>query len=169
VTKIEHIPTPRSASPIEASDVPECTPVLITIEAVPHPAPACVVEDTIPRQPSHNSSLTVNLIPIEAKPLASVKAFSESTGLDDLESEVSPPSSVLSISGREDLISHAELIRQTALEADQRCVQLGDKRQRALEDGRIKEAFLLKFDIQNAETASKRLHKRAERRYYRGA
>jgi hypothetical protein len=88
---------------------------------------------------------------------------------DDLESEVSPPSSVLSVDGREELISHAELIRQMAVETDQMCIRLETNRNHAMEAGRIKEAFLLKQQIEDAKIISRRLHERAERRYYRGA
>jgi len=105
----------------------------------------------------------------KAVSLVSPKALSETPDeWDDLESEASPPSSVLSVSGREDLISHAELIRQMAVEADQLCIQLEANRTQALEEGRIKEAFLLRHQIEDTKIMSRKLHERAERRYYCG-
>jgi hypothetical protein len=88
--------------------------------------------------------------------------------MDDLESVVSPPLSVISGKGREELISRAATIRQEAVDADEICFQLEAKRRRAVYEGKVREAFLLRQQIGDAEVVAKRLHERAERRYYRG-
>lgn len=88
--------------------------------------------------------------------------------LDDFESEASPPMSVLSVTGREELISHAGMIRQAAVEADQLCIRLKTQRHQAMAEGRIKDAFLLKQRIEDEQIISRKLHERAERRYYCG-
>lgn len=88
--------------------------------------------------------------------------------MDDLESEASPPLSVLSVKGRDELISRAIAIRQEAVAADELCFQLEAERRRALHAGKIKETFLLRQQIEDVGAMSKRLHERAERRYYCG-
>jgi hypothetical protein len=168
----QRIPTAPTALPLEAPDeAPLLEDPVGTINEQDE-RQTCTLEDAISQRPSPDAAPAVDLLPDQLQynnttSLTSTKASEDKW--DDLESEVSPPSSVLSVSRKEDLISHADLIRQVAVEADQQCIRLVASRKQALEEGRVKEAFLLMHEIEEAKTMSRRLHERAERRYYRGA
>jgi hypothetical protein len=156
------IPLPEDPSGLIAEQDEQQTSASAHEDAIPQ----CHIPDALPAVDHISDELKYNK---KAVSLVSPKALSETPDeWDDLESEASPPSSVLSVSGREDLISHAELIRQMAVEADQLCIQLEANRKQALEEGRIKEAFLLRHQIEDTKIMSRRLHERAERRYYCG-
>jgi hypothetical protein len=159
-------PTPRTASPIEALTVSEDT-LGSNVKHGEERIPTSVYEHTIAQrlipEPLHA------IDQINTAVLTSNKTSLETPdGWNDLVSEASPPSSVISVSGKEELISRAELIRQMGLEADRLCAQLKTSRNRAMKEGRIKDAFLMRYDIEDAENMSRRMHERAERRYYRG-
>lgn len=163
-------PTPRTASPIEALTVSEDT-VGSNVKHGEEQISTYVHEDTIAQRliPEPFPAIDQMSNDIGTAVLVSNKTSLETPGgWNDLVSEPSPPSSVVSVSGKEELISRAELIRQMGLEADRLCAQLKTSRNRAMKEGRIKDAFLMRYDIEDAENMSRRMHERAERRYYRG-
>lgn len=113
--------------------------------------------------PDHPQASTSKAPPLSADP-----ALPLPTGWVDYVSEASTPTSVFSVKGREALISRADLIRQEAAEEERVRNGLGTEMREALGNGRVKEAFLLKCDMEDAQMRADRLHQRAERRYYQG-
>jgi hypothetical protein len=83
------------------------------------------------------------------------------------DSEMSPPETVLT-GGRNSLISLADLLRQQAEAEDKIRAELADELKKLKEKGDVKGAFLLTPQIDEAENRAKRLHGRAERRYFHG-
>jgi hypothetical protein len=81
------------------------------------------------------------------------------------DTDISPPASVLA-GGRNSLITRADLLREQADEEDKIRAHLENELKKLKSDGNVKESFLLKTDIEEAESRAKRLHAQAERRYF---
>jgi hypothetical protein len=170
VYDLQHTPTPRTISPSNTLPVALLSDdAFQLIKEHDVQQTSSIHEDAIPPIPSSFPFSRTSNKSNDNNQAAGVSTNASSDEWDDFISEASPPSSVLSVNNREDLLSHAELMRHLAVEADQMSVRLEADRKLALEGGRIKEAFLLRDQIQDAVIMSKRLHERAERRYYCGA
>jgi hypothetical protein len=81
-------------------------------------------------------------------------------------SEITQPESILT-GGRDSLITRANLLREEANKAEKRRKELDNERKTLVKEGDVKGAFLLKEKIEELETLSKKLHQKAERRYYK--
>jgi len=173
VPYIRHSPTPENTSSPEASvAIPRLEDATgSTNQKSGQQTPTAIPQDADPQNDTPGASTPVARRSHDPDPsmlaatLASVAVPYDD--MDDLESVVSPPLSVISGKGRDELISRAATIRQEAVDADEICFQLEAKRRRAVYEGKVREAFLLKQQIGDAEVVAKRLHERAERRYYR--
>jgi hypothetical protein len=82
-------------------------------------------------------------------------------------SDISQPESVLA-GGRNSLITRADLLRQQAEEEEKIRAHLENELKKLKAAGNVKDAFLLKADIDEAESRAKRLHGQAARRYFHG-
>lgn len=135
-----------------------------------------VVDPEPERLPDHAYPLTPEPAPVPPPRQASISQALDMANaiptrpseLVDFASEASPAPSVLSVNGREALISRAELIRQEALEEERVRAGLATEMREALAKGHAKDAFLLKCEMEDAQMRAEKLHERAERRYYQG-
>jgi len=76
--------------------------------------------------------------------------------------------SVISTSSRDGLNSRAEILRQQARAEEKERSRLENEFKRASNEGRIRDAFLLRGHIKTAEDRATKLHQRAARRYFLG-
>ncbi|KAJ6609862.1 hypothetical protein B0H10DRAFT_2062759 [Mycena sp. CBHHK59/15] len=90
------------------------------------------------------------------------------------EGSVSEPSSqaetemsIISDNNAKKIAAKAELLRIQARDADRQKPRLEVELEQAISQHRIKDTFLLRYDIQAAEKRAQRLHERAARRYFR--
>ncbi|THH03989.1 hypothetical protein EW145_g5849 [Phellinidium pouzarii] len=76
--------------------------------------------------------------------------------------------SVLSDGPKASIFLRAQEYRKQAYDVEARCKALHAMRREAQSQGRRAEAFVLSFEIEDAETLAKQLHRKAERRFYMG-
>lgn len=82
-------------------------------------------------------------------------------------SDLTQPESIVT-GGRNSIITRANLLRQQAEHEEKLRAELEADRKKLVADGDVKGAFLLKGKIEEAETTAKKLHEKAERRYFTG-
>jgi hypothetical protein len=174
IRDLQHSFTPENASS------PEASAAILPLEDAPgfakqksgQQTPTTIPREADPQNDTPGASTPLARTSHDPDPSIIAAALASASvpydDMDDLESVVSPPLSVISGKGRDELISRAAAIRQEAVEADEICFQLEAKRRRAVYEGKVREAFLLRQQIEDAEVVAQRLHERAERRYYRG-
>jgi len=83
------------------------------------------------------------------------------------DTELSPPESEVA-GDRSSLITRADLLRQQADEEDRIRAELENELKKFKEEGNVKDAFLIKPKIDEAENRAERLHAKAARRYFHG-
>lgn len=84
------------------------------------------------------------------------------------DSDITPPESVFTNGNRSSLITRANLLREQAEEEDKIRAHLENSRKQLVAEGNVKDAFLLKGEVEEAENRAKKLHEKAERRYFDG-
>lgn len=82
-------------------------------------------------------------------------------------SEMTLPETVLT-GGRNSIITRANLLREQAEQEEKLRAELEAERRKLNTKGDVKGAFLLKEKIDKAENTAKKLHEKAERRYFTG-
>jgi hypothetical protein len=80
-------------------------------------------------------------------------------------SELTLPETVLT-GGRNSIITRANLLREQAEQEEKLRAELEAERRKLTTEGDVKGAFLLKEKIDKAENTAKKLHEKAERRYF---
>lgn len=89
-------------------------------------------------------------------------------GVSYADSDVTPPESVFTNRNRDSLLTRANLLREQAEEENKSRARLEKMRKEKIAEGKMKDAFLLKGEIEDAENRVKKLHEKAERRYFNG-
>lgn len=150
-----HLPIP----PMPVAEVPKFdAPLPLLPPPVPEKLPTVHERDDI-------SAAGVPLPPSDDRTVA--PPYEEWTHVEDAESDISPPESILS-GGRNSLITRANLLREQADEEDKIRAHLEKERKKLTAEGNVKDAFLLLGEVKEAEERAKKLHDKAERRYFDG-
>jgi hypothetical protein len=166
--------TPTSIPPErDLPEIPGITPPLPPKTPSPAPAgstpPASEIGPSSSRYsqppPKYESMMLDNVATDPYSPILKSTAPAATRAADTLSDD---GVSVISGTSRNSIIYRADLLRQQATAEEQERSRLWQERREAEREGRVWDAFLLKVKLDEVEQRAKKLHEKAERRYYQG-
>jgi hypothetical protein len=156
--------TAREVSPVDEADQDELqTPLALNLRALP----PLTLEQPQSRDETR-SLLLEDIPPDDSASVLEGNLPEDADNISELSLQSGTELSIISATDAQIIRSKAELLRKQAWAEDARARSLKAQLEQAISQNRIKDAFLLRREIETVETRARRLHGRAARRHFGG-
>jgi hypothetical protein len=156
--------TAGEVSPVDEADQDELqTPLALNLRALP----PLTLEQPQSRDETR-SLLLEDIPPDDSASVLEGNLPEDADNISELSLQSGTELSIISATDAQIIRSKAELLRKQAWAEDARARSLKAQLEQAISQNRIKDAFLLRREIETVETRARRLHGRAARRHFGG-